>query len=79
MHAEAIWLPTTGKRTVVVTDGRRCKGDFLQTIFADFNFYTNCSQFPVTRTWKINNKSVKRAPFTSVSCFRLCYSATFLA
>jgi len=32
MHVEAIWLPTTGNKTVVVTDDRLCKGDFLLTI-----------------------------------------------
>ena len=32
MHAEAIWLPTTGKKTVVATDDRLCKGDFPQTM-----------------------------------------------
>ena len=32
MHAEQIWLPTTGKGTVVATDDLLCKGDFLQTI-----------------------------------------------
>ena len=32
MHAEPIWLPMTGKKTVVATDDRLCKGDFLQTI-----------------------------------------------
>jgi len=31
MHVEAIWLPTTGNKTVV-TDDRLCKGDFLLTI-----------------------------------------------
>ena len=32
MHAEAIWLPTTGKKTVVATDDRLCKEGFLHTI-----------------------------------------------
>ena len=32
MHAEPIWLPMTGKKTVVATDDRLCKGDFLQTM-----------------------------------------------
>jgi len=31
--AEAIWLPTTGKKTVVATCDRLCKGDFLQIIW----------------------------------------------
>ena len=32
MHAEAIWLPTAGKKTVLATDYRLCKGDFFQTV-----------------------------------------------
>ena len=80
MHAEAIWLPTTGKKTVVATDDRLCKGErrFFRKYLADIDFFTNCNRFSATRKWRNDNGSVKRAPFTSISCFRLCCS-TFLA
>ena len=37
-NAHAKWLPMTGKKTVVGTDDRRCKGDFLQTIWKQLIF-----------------------------------------
>ena len=45
MHAEPIWLPTTGKKTVVATDDRRCKGDFLQTIKQILIFVRTAADF----------------------------------
>ena len=45
MHAEPIWLPTTGKKTVVATDDRLCKGDFLQTIQQILIFLRTAADF----------------------------------
>ena len=45
MHAEPIWLPTTGKKTVVATDDRLCKGDFLQTIEQILTFIRTAADF----------------------------------
>ena len=78
MHAEPIWLPMTGKKTVVATDDRLCKGDFSK-LFSKYSYVYKPQPISAIMNWKNNNKVVKRAPFTLVGCFRLCCSATFLA
>ena len=45
MHAEAIWLPTMGKKTVDETDDRLCKGDFLETIYQILIFMPTAVDF----------------------------------
>ena len=40
MHSETIWLPTTGKRTIVATEDRLCKGDL-----ADIDFIPTAVDF----------------------------------
>ena len=53
MHEEAIWLPTIGKKTVAATDGRLCKGDFLQTIEQILIFIPTAADFLKQRIGRI--------------------------
>ena len=53
MHAEAIWLPANSKTTVVATDDRLCKGDFLQTILQILIFISTAVNFLQQRIGRI--------------------------